>query len=320
MAKFGFDAYNDISAGTGRNNDHSEDYKVTFFTLKNDGDEAIVRFAYTSPEQFDIISGHRVKTDDGRTKFVSCLRNPNDPVGKCPICANGEKLTMKFFVKMLVYTQNADGTWSYSARLWERPASFAKLLFGYFSDYGDLSKIVFKVKRHGDHGSLDTTYDVIYANPKVYNSDIMPVDFSAFSDLKLEGYAYITRTYEELQEYVKTGVLASNKKNGTYQNRIPEATANATPNVSYAPATNPAPRAYATGEAEKNAVLTETIKPGANVPVRVAETPVTNTTTIAPKSVATGIATARIRPLRSEPAETTEDTTQPERPRRSYTY
>lgn len=346
MAKFGFDAYNGISAGTGRggnNKDSDGNYKVSFLMLRNDGDEAIVRFAYDSPKQFDIVSCHKVKTSGGRIRLVSCLRQPSDPVEKCPLCAGGNRLIMKFFVKMLVYTQNPDGTWSASAKIWERPASFAKLLFGYFTDYGDLSNIIFKIKRHGAKGSLDTTYDVIYANPKVYDPNILSKDFSAFDDLKLDGYAFLTRTAEELQECADTGILPDRQPK-EYSNKIP---ANA--GFASAKVTENANEAYNTDDTAKSAYAKPQVSsgiPAGGTPVSVSPVPacqaapsVYNSAAYTPAKAETvpdsipavaHAAPAPVsaptpdyggRPLRSQPAQAAQpDDGQTVRPRRSYTY
>ena len=37
--------------------------RVGFFTLKNDGDEAIVRIMHDTPEEFDILAVHQTQVD-----------------------------------------------------------------------------------------------------------------------------------------------------------------------------------------------------------------------------------------------------------------
>ena len=78
---------------------------VSYFALKNDGDEAVVRFIYDNPNQFDLLTVHTVQID-GKYKKVSCLRTPMEPLNKCPLCEKGDKLQQKFFVKLIEYVRD----------------------------------------------------------------------------------------------------------------------------------------------------------------------------------------------------------------------
>ena len=90
-------------------------------------------------------------------------------------------------------------------KVWERPVSFAKTLKSYFDEYGNLSDCVFKIKRRGLKGSLQTTYDVMFANPMIYKPEIYVKDFSGFANLDLAHHSYMNKTFEEMAQFVQTG-------------------------------------------------------------------------------------------------------------------
>ena len=57
----------------------------SFFTLKDDGDVARVRFMYNSMEDVVGYAVHEVEID-GKKRYVNCLRSYNEPKSKCPFC------------------------------------------------------------------------------------------------------------------------------------------------------------------------------------------------------------------------------------------
>ena len=65
MARFNYSSYlkKEEKKGTG-------DYKVSYFGLKDDGDEATVRFVYNSTEEFHLVTVHAVEVD-GKQRRVS---------------------------------------------------------------------------------------------------------------------------------------------------------------------------------------------------------------------------------------------------------
>ena len=130
---------------------------VSYFGLKDDGDEAVVRFIYSDPSQFDVYTVHPV-TIDGKFRKVNCLRGFHDPVEKCPLCEAGEPVQNKIYIKMIKYERAEDGsTINIVPCVWERPASYITILNNLFSEYGDISDCVFKIRRSGERGSLQTT-------------------------------------------------------------------------------------------------------------------------------------------------------------------
>lgn len=100
MAKISFNNIEDEVSNSGGNYSNN----VEFFTLKNDGDEAIVRFMCDSVDDFEIIACHDV-TIDGKYRKVNCLRNPREPLDNCPLCKRGDRVNQRFFIKLLKYEQ-----------------------------------------------------------------------------------------------------------------------------------------------------------------------------------------------------------------------
>ena len=179
---------------------------VDFFSLKNDGDTAIVRFMHDSTESFELLTVHDVVLNDKYRK-ANCIRQPNEPLENCPLCATGKKVQQRFFIHLIQYVQDSNGTITGIPKVWERPASYAYKLKNLIDEYGPLSEVVFKVKRNGAKGSKDTTYDIMFCNPAVYNNDYyakMPGAFDTYSAL---GSIVLNKNFDELLSYVETGAF-----------------------------------------------------------------------------------------------------------------
>ena len=258
MAKFGYDVY--TNAQTQSNENRS---KVGYFKLANDGDEAIVRFVYSNASQFDLETVHKVQIGN-QFRRVACLRGPLEPIDNCPLCKANIKTERKFYVKLVEYVpvkDNAGNIVGIQAvpKVWERPASgkndFVKIIKAYLDEYGDLTQMVFKVKRFGVAGSLQTTYEVIPANQQMYPENVYVKDFSGFSDLDLAHHSFMSKNANELNEFLRTGKFPQTSGvENTQPMQVPNGYANAQPvqnvvntNVQFGtttPANNPA--TYAT--------------------------------------------------------------------------
>ena len=59
---------------------------------------------------------------------------------------------------------------------------------------------IFKIKRNGEAGSVDTTYDILFANPNIYRSDIYPKDTTLFENYKVIGSTVLYRSAEKMVE------------------------------------------------------------------------------------------------------------------------
>lgn len=191
-----------------------KDYKVSFFALKDDGDEAVVRFAYDSVEDFHIATVHAVEVE-GKQRRVSCLRTGTEPLSKCPLCGAGHRVYDKMFVKIIQYTTDASGHVQLQARIWERPAYFSKTLENYLKEYGPLRDNVFKIKRRGKKGDTKTTYDILYANPAIYKESIYVKNFTDFDDFEINKFFYTEKTADEMRIFLTTEKFPEKQKTAT---------------------------------------------------------------------------------------------------------
>ena len=180
-------------------------YDVTFFSLPNDGDEAIVRFPYTSLSEFKTVVVHSVKQGNSYRK-ISCLRNAYDPIDTCPLCASGNNTQLRFFCKLVKYVPNPDGSMKAQACVWDRPMQFAEELKDYVQMYGaSLPNMVFKIKRKGAKYSRDTVYTLSLPPAEIYPANIYVPDFSGFEKTTIENHFYFNKTADEIKTYLTTG-------------------------------------------------------------------------------------------------------------------
>ena len=204
MAQVSFDVAKELESSRPQ----GEGGSFEFFTLKNDGDQAIVRFLYDDTSTFEIFTVHNV-TVGGKYRKVSCIRDPQDVTTACPLCASNNSVSNRFFIRMLEYRVNAQNQVEVHPVVWERSLAYATKLKAMMDEYGPLSDCLFKIKRNGAAGSMDTSYDIFYCSPKVYPEEMYPKIPDAFKDTKLLGTLILDKNYEELEQFIATGSFPS---------------------------------------------------------------------------------------------------------------
>ena len=119
-----------------------------FFTLKDDGDTARVRFLYDDPDGNDIdyFLVHEVEID-GKRRYVSC--NAIDDEGRmhtedCPLCKSGNKPKEKLFLQL--YDEDDQ-----KLKIWERGKNFVGKIVTYLNRYGSLVEQMFPLAKDGKH-------------------------------------------------------------------------------------------------------------------------------------------------------------------------
>lgn len=197
MARLSFDAFQQSQSVRQTQQSNPDRPRVGFFALKNDGDEALVRFMHDSTADFDIVTTHRV-TVDGRMRAVNCIREARDPIDKCPLCAASKPLQQRFYIHLIEYTKDEQGRVVATPKVWERSTAYISMLKGYIDEYGPLSEVLFKVRRQGAAGSMDTTYNITFANPNVYRNDLYPCDRAIFENYTAVGNAVLDYTYDQM--------------------------------------------------------------------------------------------------------------------------
>lgn len=203
MAKFN---YQDLQS---TNNGATQRQSVGFFGLKNHKDEAIVRFAFDSLDELEFVTVHNVSIN-GRYRKANCIRELSESVDKCPLCQAGIPLQQRVFVKLLQYdleNRDSNNKPTYSAKVWERSANFAKTLQTFINEYGNLSEYVFKIVRNGAAGDMKTTYDILPCMPQLYPTELYTRDFSAFNNYTVVGTIVIDENESGLRNIL----------NGTWQ-------------------------------------------------------------------------------------------------------
>lgn len=207
MAKVSFD-----TAVSNMNSDSNNDRNsVSFFSLKNDGDEAIVRIMHDSVEDFDIVTLHPISID-GKYRSANCIREPRDPMDKCPLCKNGTKIQSKIFIHMIQYVANESGQIEAKPVVWERSISYATKLKNDIDEYGPLSNCIFKIRRNGKPRDMQTTYDMKLGNPSMYTDVAYPKVENAFDNYSACGTIVLDKTYEELEQFVTTGKFPETRR------------------------------------------------------------------------------------------------------------
>lgn len=211
MAKISMDQ---ISTNSGSNDGY-----VGFFSLANDGDEATVRIMHDSTDTFDLVTTHQIQLNN-KYRRVNCIRDPRDPIENCPLCAADKKIQQRMYVHLIQYEKDENGNINPVAKVWERSASYAITIKNLITEYGPLSDYLFKIRRNGAKGSMDTTYDIILANPKVYREELYPRVDNAFDNYSAVGSAVLDKSFDELAEFVATGEFP--QKNNEQQTKVQE--------------------------------------------------------------------------------------------------
>lgn len=163
-----------------------------FFSLK-DKQTKRVRFIYKDESEIECFNVHQLRTQDGKTKTVDCIRKPNEPVQNCPFCANGEKLSAKAYIFLLSEEDSDKGT----LYVFERNARFLDKLEGLRQRYGDLYNGIYEIERKG--AGLDTTYEIYFIKED-------RVDINNLPEIPtVHGKLVQVKTAEEMEIYLATG-------------------------------------------------------------------------------------------------------------------
>ena len=254
MGQFNYDDFLKKEQNKPQGNFEKGNIKFLSNYLQNDGDMVLVRFPYGTPNDFTFYSLHRVSVE-GKFRNVLCLRNDNEPVQNCPLCAKGDNAKDKILIQCIAYIQGEKGI-EIVPCVWERPAKFARKIADCIEGFGNS---VYKITRSGAKGSQNTDYNLIPAgNPQIYNEQAYPSDFSGFNNFKFNNFMFLDRTYDELVQFVQTGSMPQRQKqeNAQPQNYNQQPTYPQAPQQTYAqpqgfaqPQQYAQPQGYAQAEA-----------------------------------------------------------------------
>lgn len=184
------------------NHENADNYggsgNSSFFSLKNDKDTAVVRFMYNGIEDIEGYAVHEVEVD-GKKRYVNCLREYNEPVDNCPLCAARSKVVAKLFIQ--VYDEDAQ-----EVKVWDRGKTFFSKMSSLCSRYNPLVSTPFEIERNGKKGDTNTTYET-YA---------LQTDNTTLEDLpevpELLGTLILDKSYEELEYFLENGCFESTEE------------------------------------------------------------------------------------------------------------
>lgn len=169
-----------------------------FFSLKNDKDLATVRFMYNSMDDIEGFAVHEIEVD-GKKRYVNCLRDYNQPVDDCPLCAAKYKVVAKLFIPL--YDEESG-----ELKIWDRGKNFFSKISSLATRYNPMVATPFEIERNGKAGDTKTTYE-IYA---------LDTDETALEDLpevpEILGGLVLDKTYEELEEFLEIGYFPDDEE------------------------------------------------------------------------------------------------------------
>lgn len=163
----------------------------SFFGLKNDKDTAVVRFMYNDMEDVEGFSVHEVEID-GKKRYVNCLREYNEPVDSCPLCAAKYKVIAKLFVSL--YDVDAD-----EVKVWDRGKTFLSKLSSLCARYNPLVATPFEIERNGKKGDTNTTYETYAMETDDMTLDDMP------EAPQILGAIVLDKSFEDMEYFLDYG-------------------------------------------------------------------------------------------------------------------
>lgn len=164
-----------------------------YFSLRNDGDVAAVRFLYDSADDIEGYVVHEAEVE-GKKRYVNCLREYNQPMDTCPFCAARNYQNVKLFIP--VYNIDDD-----KVQVWERGKKFYSKISGICNRYNKAPIVsqIFEIERHGKPGDTQTTYE-IYSTNEVDNTTL-----DDFEVPEVLGTIVLDKTPEEMEFYLDNG-------------------------------------------------------------------------------------------------------------------
>lgn len=167
-----------------------------WFSLKDDGEVAKVRFLFNSLDDLPI-RVHDIQIGESY-RSVACLRDYDDPIHKCPLCEARNNPKVKLFIPL--HDEDSD-----SIKFWQRPQSFGTKIASQFARYKNFPSHLFEIERHGKSGDMKTTYELFEVDE----------DNAKLSDFEVKdaiGTVVLDKTAEEMEYYLENGEFPEETK------------------------------------------------------------------------------------------------------------
>ena len=155
-----------------------------FFSLKNDGDKAVVRFLYEGEDDLDWAIVHQVEIG-GKKRYVKCLETDD-----CPLCLAGYKRQLKVFLQLV-----CDG----KVMTWERGRKFVPVIVGQTAKYSPRYSRAFELVRSGKPNDPSTSYQLYPLDPDGVKLEDLP----AKQELIAENGFVLVKSKEDMEMIVE---------------------------------------------------------------------------------------------------------------------
>lgn len=187
--------------------------KIAYFSLKDNGDTARIRFLYNGAEDIDGYTVHRVKVGDYE-RPVNCLLEKDSPIDDCPFCK--AKIAKQARVFIPIFNEDTG-----ELQVWERPNTFYGKIAGLCARYPNIVSQVFEVERRGAKGYQKTDYD-FYPVGQPDGTTIEDIlDDCELDELpEIVGSRFLmSKTADEMEYYVQHGEFPDTRDSAPVRRR-----------------------------------------------------------------------------------------------------
>lgn len=175
----------------------------SYFSLKDNGDTAVVRFMYDTIDDVSLDVVHEVEVN-GKQRNISCLRTYDEPIDNCPLCKAGFKQKVKLFVPL--YLDDKD-----EVQVWSRGKTFIQQLASLCNRYKPLCSTPFEIERQGKKGDQTTKYQLYPHQTDGTTMDDLP----ELPDLSTG--IVMDKSFDELSYFVENGTFEGEQKKDSKQ-------------------------------------------------------------------------------------------------------
>jgi hypothetical protein len=114
-----------------------------------------------------------------------------------------QKVTIKYYVPLMVYEQTSDGRYVGTVKLWERGSNFKSDISTMVSTYSPLSNYPFTIVRNGQKGNMQTKYNFLPIVDRNVVASIPPVDFESIEIPEALGTIVMNKTVDEINYFLQ---------------------------------------------------------------------------------------------------------------------
>ena len=205
---------------------YQEDKNGDFFVLPNDNDSADVVFLYQSTDDVLVADVHYLSTSSYKG-YVHCCE------AGCPACNYGDRgirVDHKIFIPL--YNLHKE-----KVEFWDRSTFFEQVLQkSVFAPFPNPSEAIFRITRHGEAGSRDTTYEIV----PIYKNASLPYE-QILKDFNLsfpESYSTIVKemSAEEMRKALYSSGVSTSELQDYGYTPVPRGAASDVPSLEPTPA------------------------------------------------------------------------------------